>query len=173
MTDLGIAITLVNSFLLTLGFLRRRRTRLPGYGWMGLAILAAAEWLLFRGVWPVTVYFTPIVWTAYILIVDAMVRAITGKSRLVDRPRKFLETALLSIPLWLIFEIYNLRLTNWTYTGVATSWAGALLGYGWSFATITPAILETADLVEALCGFTRSRPIVFSPKARVTMVVFG
>ena len=46
--------------------------------------------------------------------------------------------ALLSIPLWLIFEAYNLRLQNWIYTGVPAGWTGALLGYGWSFATITP-----------------------------------
>lgn len=173
MTDLGIAITILNAFALTLGFLPRRSSRFPAFGWVGLALLAAAEWMLFARVWPATVYFTPIAWTAYLLIVDAMVRAITGQSRLSDRPYKFLETALLSIALWLIFEIYNLRLANWTYVGVPTTRAGELLGYGWSFATITPAILETADLVEAFGFFRPSRPILFSAKARIAMVAFG
>ena len=64
--------------------------------------------------------------------------------------------ALLSIPLWLIFEAYNLRLQNWTYVGVPRAWPAALLGYGWSFATITPAMFETSDLVQA--GSPHHRP---------------
>jgi hypothetical protein len=173
MTDLGIAITLLDAFLLILGFALRPRTRFPAFGWMGVAVLAAAEGLLFVRLWPVTVYFTPIAWTAYLLIVDAMVRSLTGKSRLTNRPHKFLEVALLSIALWVIFEAYNLRLANWTYVGVPTTPAGALLGYGWSFATITPAIFETADLIETLCAFTPSRPIAFSSGAKIVMVLFG
>ena len=43
-----------------------------------------------------------------------------------------------------------MRLRNWTYVGVPHEWAAALLGYGWSFATILPAIFETSDLVQAL-----------------------
>ena len=40
--------------------------------------------------------------------------------------------AALSIPLWLIFEAYNLRLKNWEYVGVPLPWPLAYLGYGWS-----------------------------------------
>lgn len=173
MTDLGIAITLLDAFLISLGFLLRRRARFAAFGWIGVALLATSECLLFAGIWPVTVYFTPIAWTAYLLIVDAMVSAIRGKSRLTDQPHEFAEMALLSIALWLIFEAYNLRLANWTYVGVPTSPVGEVLGYGWSFASITPAILETADLVEALVGFSPSRPILFSSKAVVALVAFG
>jgi hypothetical protein len=149
---------------------------------MGLALLLAAEALMFRHIWPVNVYFTPIAWTAYLLIADSMVQSITGSSRMKDSPRRFLLCAALSIPLWLIFEAYNLRLANWTYVGVPQGWAG-LLGYGWSFATITPAILETADLIEAFGwwvpqpspGLARvgARPLRFSPRAQLGMVVFG
>ena len=173
MTDLGIAITLLDAFLLTLAFALGRRTHFPAFGWIGVALLGAAECLLYARVWPITVYFTPIAWTAYLLIVDAMVRSLTGKSRLTTAPKKFLEVALLSIALWIIFEAYNLRLANWTYVGVPATPAGAFLGYGWSFATIIPAILETADLVEALCGFSPSRPITFSSWTKIAMVFFG
>ena len=106
--------------------------------------------MLFRGVDPVATYFTPIAWSAYILIADGAVLAITGRSRLHDAPVTLARMALLSIPLWLIFEAYNLRLGNWTYVGVPHEWAAALAGYGWAFATITPAIFETSDLVQAL-----------------------
>ena len=172
MIALGIAITLGNTLLLVVSFLRRRFP-LPSYGWIGLGLLLIAELQMFCRVWPVTVYFTPLAWTAYILLVDAMVLAVSGRSRLHDAPRKFFVTALLSIPLWLIFEAYNLRLANWTYVGVPINWAGALLGYGWSFATITPAIFETADLIETFGWFPRAQPVAFSKAAENTMITFG
>src|SRR5439155_1682184 len=75
--------------------------------------------------------------------------------------------------LWLIFEAYNLRLANWTYVGVPTPWALEWLGYGWSFATITPALFETADLVEAFGWFRPSRPLYFSRTSQRVMILFG
>ena len=173
MIALGITITFANTLFLALAFLRHRRFPFPFYGWIGLALLLIAEGLMFRGIWPVTVYFTPIAWTAYILLVDAMVQCLSGRSRLHDEPRKFVLTALLSIPLWLIFEAYNLRLANWTYVGVPVIWAAALLGYGWSFATITPAIFETADLIEAFEWFPRARGVAFSKTSENKMMAFG
>jgi hypothetical protein len=173
MTQLGIAVTLANALLLALAFWRHRRSSLHSYGCIGLAILLLAEGLLFLRVWPVTIYFTPIAWTAYLLLVDAMVLAISGKSRLHDEPRMFLLTAVLSIPLWLIFEAYNLRLANWTYVGLPNNRAAAWFGYAWSFATITPAIFETADLIQAFGWFPPARPLKFSTAAQNTMIGFG
>jgi hypothetical protein len=49
----------------------------------------------------------------------------------------------------------------------------ALLGYAWSFATITPAIFETADLIEAFGWFRTARSIRFSRATRGWMVFFG
>src|SRR5438045_55335 len=144
MRPLGLFLTFATFLVVIVESLRHERTRLPAYGWLGLVVLIAAEGLMFRDICPINVYFTPIAWTAYLLIADALVVTITGHSRLHDAPRNFLLSALLSIPLWTIFEAYNLRLANWTYVGVPISWPAALLGYAWSFATIIPAILETA-----------------------------
>lgn len=173
MTALGIAITFVTVAVLVIEFLRHRRFPLPIYGWFGLGLLAVAGWLMFRRFEPVTTYFTPIAWTAYILLADAAVHAIKGRSRLRDHSAEFAGMALLSIPLWLIFEAYNLRLQNWTYVGLPASRALALLGYGWSFATITPGILETADLVEVFGWFSPAAPWRFSPRTRAAMVILG
>jgi hypothetical protein len=172
-TRIGIALTCATVLTLVIAFLRTRPRRLPWYGWCGVALLAAAEWLMFHRVWPIDVYFTPIAWTAYLMIVDAMVLARSGGSRLHDAPGRFFISALLSIPLWLIFEAYNLRLGNWTYVGVPVGWAGAVLGYGWSFATITPSILETADLIETLGWFQSGRPIQFSTTSKNLMIASG
>jgi len=147
----GIVVTAATVGVLILGFFRARRRRpFPAHGWLGIVALAGAEWMLVRHVEPVPTYFTPLAWSAYILIADASVFALTARSRLRDAPLTILRMALLSIPLWLIFEAYNLRLHNWTYVGVPHQRLLALLGYGWSFATITPAIFETSDLVQAL-----------------------
>ena len=169
----GVAITLLQTGVLSVAFLLRRRGPLQLYGWVGLIGLLLAEALLLLGVKIVAIYFTPLAWTCYILLVDAAVLAICGESRLHDHPRHFATVALLSIPLWLVFEAYNLRLQNWTYAGVPQAWSLALLGYGWSFATITPAIFETADLIESFARFRPTTPVRFSGAARGSMLLFG
>lgn len=172
MTFLGLALTFSTISLLAIEFLRQRRTPFALYGWVGLMTLVVAEVLMFRGIGPVATYFTPIAWTCYILVADASVLAINGHSRLHDEPRRLALVALLSIPLWLVFEAYNLRLENWRYFGVPSGAAG-VLGYGWSFATIIPGIFETADLVESFGWFKPARPVLFSPGAECGMALFG
>lgn len=150
-TTLGLALTAATIASLFLGYFRAHRFRaFPAYGWLGWIALLSAEALLFAHIEPVATYFTPIAWSAYILIADATVLALTNRSRLNDAPIVFVRLAFLSIPLWLIFEAYNLRLQNWTYVGLPHAWPAALLGYAWSFATITPAVFETSDLVQAV-----------------------
>jgi hypothetical protein len=57
---------------------------------------------------------------------------------------------LCSIPLWIIFELYNFRLENWIYVGLPQNQFIRDLGYAWAFATIWPGIFETATLLRAL-----------------------
>ena len=173
MTLLGLGISFCTVAVVVVEYFCHHRARLAFYGWAGLAGLIAAEWLMFRGVQPVTVFFTPIAWTCYILLADAAVLAVRGRSRLHNDPGQFAGVVLLSIPLWLIFEAYNLRLQNWTYTGVPEPWILATLGYGWSFATITPGIFETADLIESFGWFRSSAPVKFSSGSQRVMILFG
>jgi len=174
MLGIGIAITAVTVAILAAGFFRTRRRRaFPAQGWLGILALAGAEWLMFRGVEPVATYFTPIAWSAYILIADSAVLALTARSRLQDAPLTMARMTLLSIPLWLIFEAYNLRLRNWTYVGVPTPLFESLLGYGWSFATITPAIFETSDLVQALLPPLPAEPWKTSKGAENALIACG
>jgi hypothetical protein len=174
MIGIGVAITAVTVGVLVLGFFRsRRRGPFPAHGWLGIVALAGAEWLMLRGVEPIATFFTPIAWSAYILIADAAVLALTNRSRLHDAPITLGRMALLSVPLWLIFEVYNLRLRNWVYTGVPAGWTGILLGYGWSFATITPAIFETSDLVQALLPPLPGKPWKISGAAENFLIALG
>jgi hypothetical protein len=167
MVKLGVAITAATVAILVAEFLRHRGRALPAHGWLGLAALLAAEGLMFRGVEPVATYFTPMAWTAYILLADAAVCAVKGSSRLREQPREFALTAVLSVPLWLVFEAYNLRLENWTYVGLPENWLARWLGYGWSFATITPGIFVTADLVESFGWFIPTQEGFAKPARRM------
>jgi hypothetical protein len=173
MVALGLALTFATVAALIVGILRHRRAALPLYAWAGLAILATAGTLLWQHDYWVSIFFTPIAWTGYILFADGAVRTVRGRSRLHDSPREFFLMAALSIPLWLIFEGYNLRLQNWEYIGMPLSLGLDLLGTGWAFATITPGILETADLVESFGWFGRTKPLQFSRATEARFMIFG
>jgi hypothetical protein len=75
-----------------------------------------------------------------------------GRSWIRTSPRAFAALALLSIPLWLIFEFYNLFIENWHYVGLPSNDVLRAFGYAWSFATIWPAIFEGADLIAVWRG---------------------
>ena len=171
----GVILLACTAAVIVAEFFRGRTRPFPPYGWIGLAALAIAEWLMFRGVEPFSTFFTPIAWTAYILIADAAVFSIRGHSRLRNSPAQFARLALLSIPLWLIFEAYNLRLTNWIYVGgMPLSPPVRWLGYGWAFATIWPGIFLTADLIESFGWWDRPvRPIIFSRATQKAFMIAG
>lgn len=142
--------------------------------WLGLGIILASEFLLWRKFYWVEVYFTPLAWSGYIILIDAAVRRLTGRSRISDSPVQFAWLALWSIPLWLIFEAYNLHLQNWVYLNLPRNVFLRCLGYGWSFATIWPALFETTDLVVALTHFKRTVPASneSSPSRRLLLSSF-
>jgi hypothetical protein len=170
----GVAVTAATVAALVIVYFRSRRYRpFPAYGYFGIAALLLAEALMLRGVEPIATFFTPIAWSAYILIADAAVLALTNRCRLNDAPIVLVRMAVLSVPLWLIFEAYNVRLQNWIYTGVPRDWTGAFLGYGWSFATITPAMFETADLVEAMLPPLPGKAWKLSPAAENLLMAIG
>ena len=127
------------------------------YGWIGLVIIAISEVLLFAGVPLVRTFFTPLAWSGYILLADSLVFRQKGNSLIMSRSREFLLLLPLSIGFWLIFEFYNLYLRNWHYVGLPEELPLHLLGYAWAFATIWPAILETAELLEGWAGISRRK----------------
>jgi hypothetical protein len=119
------------------------------HGWVGALVLLLDQALL---PWQVPIlarWFTPVMWTAYILLVDAWVLRREGRWLLHDRPREAAFMATVSIPLWLLFEGYNVRLRNWAYFGVPEPPWVAAVAYAWAFATIWPALFETAALLGA------------------------
>jgi hypothetical protein len=137
------------------------------YGWVGLVALLVNEALLPWQLDPLARWFTPITWTAYILLADALVLRLRGASLLHDRPREAFFMATASIPLWLVFEAYNWRLQNWAYFGLPEPLWLRGLGYAWAFATITPGLWQTAALLEAAGVFAAARGRRWTPPPRL------
>ena len=124
--------------------------------YVGIVIIIVAESLLFGGNQFVGHWMTPIVWTGYILLVDALVYRVRGRSLLMNDRLEFLALAIISIGSWWLFELYNaprfwksnLELW-WHYHNLEPNLWLRRIGYDWAFATITPALLETAQLFRA------------------------
>lgn len=151
MLTIGITILLLMTAWFVVLFARHeKKGQWPHYGALGVLVILASEILLFARVKFVLLFFTPLVWTGYILFIDAALVKLTTHSRLKDGPGRFLWLVLWSIPLWLTFEAYNLRLKNWAYFNLPENDFLRYLGYAWAFATIWPALFETTDLLQAL-----------------------
>lgn len=122
----------------------------PWHGWLGITVLISAEALLHIGNEFVATWMTPIMWTGYILTVDAFVYKLQGKSWMKTRLREMPFLILVSVGVWLLFEVYNFHLKNWHYVGLPADLFIRDIGFFWSFATIMPGVFETADLLNAL-----------------------
>jgi hypothetical protein len=115
--------------------------------WIGLAIMILSEAGTLAQIEPFWSWNTPICWTGFIIFADAIVWRARGDSWIRSSPREFAALALASIPLWVLFEAYNLVIRNWHYVGLPEDPALRYFGYAWSFATIWPAIFEGAELI--------------------------
>jgi hypothetical protein len=113
--------------------------------------MLASEGAMLARIEPFYSWHTPISWTGYILFVDGLVWKRRGDSWLANAPAEFALLALVSIPLWVVFEIYNKYfINNWFYVGLPESLPLRYFGYAWAFSTIWPAIFETGDLIASL-----------------------
>jgi hypothetical protein len=144
------------------------------HGWLGLGVIVAAELLLLVGEPTVGRWFTPVVWTGYVLLVDALASRLTGQSYLTTARTELVLVVLASIGCWWLFEWYNApRFWRggadrvglwWQYHGVEPDPWLRRLGYDWAFATIFPALFLTAAVLRASL-FARARVRPWQPPA--------
>jgi hypothetical protein len=129
------------------------------HGWLGLGVIVAAEAALAGGQPIVAEWFTPIVWTGYVLAVDALVARLTGRSYLTSARVEGVLVALVSVGGWWLFEWYNaprfwrggadLGGLWWHYHNLEPNPLLRRVGYDWAFATIFPALFLTAAALRA------------------------
>jgi len=158
------------------------KMRFAPHGYAGIVIIVVAEVLLFSGNQFVGHWFTPVVWTGYILFIDALVYKFKGRSMLMTDRLEFVVIALVSIAGWWLFEFYNaprfwksdLELW-WHYHNLEPNLFLRRFGYDWAFATISPAMFETAELLGAIV-FKPQKPritIKFPKSALVLLAIAG
>ena len=106
---------------------------------LGLAIMVVSQAATVAGIEPFASWNTPICWTGFIVFAGAIVYRARGDSWIRSAPREFAALALVSIPLWLVFEA-----TTWSSTTGGASACPSTPGCDCSathgHAAISPAI---------------------------------
>lgn len=118
----------------------------PFYGWIGL-FLVILFWVLnwsldgLRTHWG----FFPL-WLGYSIFMDALVFSRKGTSLIKRNWKLFAGLFLISVPVWWLFELFNLRTQNWFYDGKQyfTDLEYFLLS-SLSFSTVMPSVFGTAE----------------------------
>src|SRR5262249_2396017 len=85
---------------------------------IGLLVMAGSEGATLARVELFYSWNTPICWSGFILFADSVVWRARGDSWLRSAPLEFAFLSIASIPLWLVFEGYNLLIQNWHYVGL-------------------------------------------------------
>jgi hypothetical protein len=153
----------------------RTGLRFPPWGALGILLFALGLWALIADLeaWN-TIWYLP-AWYGYLLAVDAAIYLRRGVSFVGGRRRELVAMMLWSLPFWLLFEVYNLRLHNWYYVfGLRTIW-GSVLMSTLAFATVLPACFFHAEALEAFGGFrgTRCRPLRVSRRTLSVLATAG
>jgi len=144
-------------------------------GLIGFAVFAASTGLLIAGLPLMKRWYYCFAWWSLILVLDALERARSGRSFLFDAPREFLFSAAVSVPVWLVFELFNLRLRNWSYHGVPAGLAERWIGYTAAFATVIPALKLFAGHFERWFGraLKPARPLKLGRAAGAVLIGIG
>jgi hypothetical protein len=154
----------------------------PLYGYAGILIIIAAEALLFAGNQVVGRWFTPIVWTGYILFVDALVYKLKARSLLMTDRLELVVIVVVSIVGWWLCEFYNaprfwksdLELW-WHYHSLEPNLMLRRVGYDWAFATIFPLLFITAELfsVTVFKRWEGRAAVRFSKPVLIVFIILG
>ena len=131
----------------------RRGGRRPGWAFqlvLGAALLALGWGSSLADLQPFARYWFQLTWGGWILTVDALVLARTGRSLLRDAPARMAALSALSAGFWWLFEFLNWHLENWVYEGdqIFGPVSGVVLKT-LAFATVLPALAEVRDLLRS------------------------
>jgi hypothetical protein len=133
-----------------------RRWIVP-YGYAGIALVALAWAVSWAGPRPFRdEAFFPL-WLGYIVTLDAVVKARSGRSLFSAGPARAARLFATSAAVWWLFEVFNLRTDNWHYTHAApVSPLRFAVEASISFSTVLPAVLITAALWSSVLPGSRS-----------------
>lgn len=133
--------------------LAQRSAIFPWHGYVGLAAMVASQVLMFAQIDPFYNWFTPVQWTGYIFLLDALLVRLRGESFIFEHTKTFFAMLLVSDMFWFMFEGYNLHLRNWAYVNLPENILKRALGFVWAFATVYPGVLMTSEVLDELGVF--------------------
>jgi hypothetical protein len=116
-------------------------------------------------------------WLGYVLLVDALVWTRSGNSLWSRSRKRFALLFCFSAPVWWLFELINLRTSNWQYLGRELfSPVEFYLLCTISFSTVVPAVFETAELIESFRWTQKFRSgprVPATPRVFIVLFVAG
>jgi len=124
--------------------------RLPLHFYLGLVLVTIAWYLNWHleGIRSHILFFP--LWLGYILSVDGIVFKRIGESLLSKNWRRFVGMFFISIPVWWLFEVLNVRTQNWQYLGREHfSDLEYFIYASICFSTVIPAVFESAELMNS------------------------
>src|SRR3989344_1881990 len=118
------------------------------YGLLGILLIVFVEVNFFLKIQPFANWYFPLVWFGYIFVIDALIYKLKGNSMISNRFSEFLGMVVASAVFWWVFEFINDSVGNWSYSGLEAFFSERLLNLMGtiSFATVVPAVMETAEL---------------------------
>ena len=127
------------------------------WGWVAL-VFGAMAWIIawtripmFAAVQRHT--YTPL-WLAYIVAVNAIAYARSGRCMMLDDTRVFVALFPASAAFWWFFEYLNRYVQNWSYHGIEGFTAAEYVAFASvSFSTVLPAVLGTRDVLLTVPAF--------------------
>jgi len=140
------------------------------------ALFAGATFLALAKVEPVHTWYYVFAWYPFLLVVNFVASVVRREhSVFLGRGRAMLGLLAWSVPVWLFFELLNLRLGDWYYTGVPAALLERRLGVILSFATVLPGVFLVEELlrVSGLFGRTRSPAFAWRPAWDTVMLAVG
>ncbi len=102
----------------------------------------AATWVAGLQIW----YYV-LAWWGYILIADDWTRRRRGISVFQGGGFDWLRLGFFSVVIWVVFEMFNFRLEDWSYHHILPGMAVRWIGYTIAYATVLPGLFVTANLI--------------------------
>jgi len=136
----------------------------------GLLVFVMAAILLWLKTPFMKIWFYCFAWWSFILVMDSLNFRIRKTSPLSQSMKTFLYSTFISVFVWLVFELFNLRLANWHYHDLPLSAAERWLGYFIAYATVIPALSEISCFLEGFLA--KKRPSFFRLEASPPFLKF-
>ena len=131
--------------------------------YIGIFILIFSATLLFLQVNFMKTWFFCLAWWSFILVIDSVNFRRAKSSPLAGPVKDFFFTAFISVFVWLIFELFNLRIKNWTYHSLPPNTLERWIGYFVAYATVIPAMKEISLFAQSYLN--KKRLALFKIKA--------